>query len=73
VKKETFAIRGDYIELQQLLKAADVTYTGGDAKQLILDGGIEVNGERETRRSKKLRPGDVVVVEGELEIEIVER
>ena len=73
MKKETFAIRGDYIELQQLLKAADVTYTGGDAKQLILDGGIEVNGERETRRSKKLRPGDVVVVEGELEIEIVER
>jgi len=73
VKKETFAIRGDYIELQQLLKAAEVTYSGGDAKQLILDGGIVVNGERETRRSKKLRPGDVVVIEGEFEIEIVER
>lgn len=73
MKRETFAIRDEYIELQKLLKAANVTYTGGDAKQMILDGRIEVNGERETRRSKKLRPGDVVVIDGELQIKIVER
>ncbi|MBX3095411.1 MAG: RNA-binding S4 domain-containing protein [Fimbriimonadaceae bacterium] len=71
--RETFAIRDEYIELQQLLKAADVVQSGGDAKYLIQEDLIEVNGEVENRRAKKLRVGDVILIEGELEITIVSR
>lgn len=72
-ERETFAIRDDYIELQQLLKAADVAQSGGDAKYLIFEDRIEVNGEIENRRAKKLRVGDVILIDGELEITIIER
>ena len=55
----------EYIKLDQFLKLAQVVQTGGEAKVLIQSGQVLVNGEVETRRGRKLRPGDVVVVEGE--------
>jgi ribosome-associated protein len=57
-------IRGEYIELQQLLKLAGVVGTGGEAKDWIAAGRVSVNGEVERRRSRKVRSGDVVRVEG---------
>lgn len=57
-------IDGDYIELQQLLKLAGAAESGGHAKELILSGKVQVGGTIETRRSKKIRPGDIVRVEG---------
>jgi ribosome-associated protein len=57
--------QGEYIKLDQFLKLAQVAMTGGQAKAMILGGFVEVNGEVETRRGRKLRAGDVVVVEGE--------
>jgi len=59
-KRPTFAIRGDHIELQQLLKAFGVVDQGAQAKELIQNRRILVNGRVETRRSKKLSPGDVI-------------
>jgi ribosome-associated protein len=53
------------IELDQFLKLADVTETGGQAKHLIQSGGVIVNGAIELRRGRKLRPGDRVTVGGE--------
>ena len=53
------------IKLDQFLKLAQVVQTGGEAKMLIQSGQVIVNGQVETRRGRKLRPGDVVVVEGE--------
>jgi ribosome-associated protein len=53
------------IKLDQFLKLAQVVQTGGEAKVLIQSGQVRVNGEVETRRGRKLRPGDVVVVDGE--------
>ncbi len=53
------------IELDQFLKLADVTQSGGQAKQLIQSGAVLVNGVVEMRRGKKLRPGDSVSVGGE--------
>jgi ribosome-associated protein len=53
------------IKLDQFLKLAQVVQTGGEAKILIQSGQVIVNGQVETRRGRKLRPGDVVVVEGE--------
>ena len=53
------------IELDQFLKLADVTQSGGQAKHLIQSGAVLVNGSVEIRRGKKLRPGDRVFVSGE--------
>ena len=53
------------IRLDQFLKLAQIVSTGGQAKQLIQSGFVEVNGQTETRRGRKLRHGDVVVVEGD--------
>ena len=58
------AIDSEYIKLDQFLKLADIASTGGHAKFLIQEGVVKVNGEVETRRGKKLVPGDVVEVEG---------
>jgi ribosome-associated protein len=51
--------------LGQALKAAGLVGTGGEAKVLIQGGEVRVNGEAETRRGRKLRPGDVVEAGGE--------
>ena len=53
------------IELDQFLKLAEVCQSGGQAKHLIQSGAVLVNGVIETRRGKKLRPGDCVSIDGE--------
>ena len=58
-------IRDEMIRLGQFLKLADLVDAGADAKPLIADGHVEVNGEVETRRGRQLRDGDVVQVAGE--------
>lgn len=57
-----FEIEGDYIELFKLLKASGVCSTGGEAKILIDDGAVKVNGEIETRKRKKIVPEDRVTL-----------
>ena len=52
------AIHTEFIKLQDALKYANIVYSGGEAKQMILDGLVTVNGEVCTMRGKKLRPGD---------------
>ncbi len=58
-------IRGHMIRLGQLLKLAGVAQDGGEAKALLEDGHVHVNGEVELRRGRQLHPGDVVTAEGE--------
>jgi ribosome-associated protein len=55
-----FALRGEHITLDALLKATGLAHSGGGAKVLIAEGQVQVNGEIETRRGRKLRGGDVV-------------
>lgn len=57
-----FALRGDYITLDALLKATGLAPSGGGAKVLIGDGAVLVNGTTETRRGRKLRAGDEVTL-----------
>lgn len=57
-------ITTEYIKLQDLLKLASVAATGGEAKLMIQDGEVEVNGEVCTQRGKKIRPGDDVLADG---------
>lgn len=56
----TFPIHTEYIDLLQFLKATGIAATGGEAKMLVDEGFIRVNGEDESRRRRKLRPGDRV-------------
>jgi ribosome-associated protein len=57
---EKISINTEYIKLDSFLKLAAMVGTGGEAKNVIADGLVEVNGEVCTMRGKKLRPGDKV-------------
>lgn len=57
-------IRDDVIRLGQFLKLASLIENGADAKAVIGDGLVQVNGEVEVRRGRQLQPGDVVEFEG---------
>lgn len=62
---ETIKLRDEYIKLGQALKAAGLVPSGLDAKIVIQDGLVLVNGEVEVQRGKKLHAGDVVEFDGE--------
>ncbi|RCJ23845.1 RNA-binding protein [Nostoc minutum NIES-26] len=53
------------IKLDQFLKLVGIAPTGGQAKLMIIDGDVKVNGTVETRRGRKLVSGDRVTVEGQ--------
>lgn len=57
-------IRDEFIKLGQALKLAGLVESGVEGKILIEDGKVQVNGETETRRGKKLRDGDQVTLRG---------
>lgn len=59
------AIRGEMIRLGQLLKFAGVVGSGDEAKALLAQGGVRINGQPEARRGRQLHPGDVVHAAGE--------
>ena len=62
--EQTISITTEFIKLEALLKFAGVTDTGGEAKNLIQEGQVKVNGEVCLMRGKKLRPGDVAELSG---------
>ena len=62
---EKIFLRDEYIKLGQALKAAGLVGSGVDAKMVIADGQVKVNGEVEYQRGKKLRNGDSVEFNGE--------
>lgn len=62
MQTETIAITTEFIKLEGLLKFSGIAETGGDAKLMIQEGDVSVNGEVCTQRGKKLRPGDVVTL-----------
>ncbi|MBR6524282.1 MAG: RNA-binding S4 domain-containing protein [Clostridia bacterium] len=55
-----------FIKLDQLLKFSGLCSTGGEAKEVILDGLVKVNGETVLMRGKKIYPGDEVSFENEI-------
>lgn len=64
--EDTFTLRPDdeFIELIKLLKLKTIAQTGGHAKMIVDDGLVKFNGVVESQKRKKLRPGDVIEVEG---------
>ena len=65
-----FELETDLITLNQLLKVVGIAETGGHAFEMIDAGMVSVNGEKETRRRKKLHKGDIVEIDEE-QIKIV--
>ena len=61
---EKIKIKDDYIKLGQALKLAGLVSSGIDAKFVVQDGQVKVNGEVDTRRGKKLVPGDTLEFDG---------
>ena len=58
-------LRDGFIKLGQALKAARLVENGAEAKTVIQDGEVKVNGEEDTRRGRKLVEGDTVTFRGE--------
>lgn len=65
-----FKLKEEYIELIRMLKYMRIAETGGHAKVLVDEGLVMLNGQVEFRKRAKLRPGDIVEVDG-LQIKIV--
>jgi len=63
-KQMSFYITGDHIKLDSFLKAVNAVGSGGEAKVIISEGDVLVNGVVELRRGRKLRPGDRVELAG---------
>lgn len=63
---EKITVRDEYIKLGQALKAAGLVESGVDAKFVIQDGLVKVNGQTELQRGKKLFAGDKVEFDGEI-------
>ncbi len=64
MEEQRIVIETEFIRLQDLLKFAGLTPTGGEAKNAIRDGLVTVDGEVCTQRGKKLRPGSLVEYDG---------
>jgi len=64
MKKISTKITTEFIKLDSLLKFSGVTETGGEAKELVQNGMVKVNGEICTQRGKKIRSGDIIEAGG---------
>lgn len=63
IERHDFAIRTEFIRLDQFLKYCGLAETGGHAKEIVAEGIVSVNGTPCLQRGKKLYPGDIVTVE----------
>ncbi len=59
-----FVLRGDFIPLDALLKATGLAPSGGEAKRMVGEGRVQVDGRDELRKTAKLRAGQVVSLRG---------
>ena len=62
---DVIKLRDEYIKLGQALKAAGLVESGAQAKDVILEGLVQVNGETDTRRGRKLYAEDVITFDGD--------
>ncbi|MDM4765798.1 RNA-binding S4 domain-containing protein [Pelomonas sp. SE-A7] len=60
-----FQLRGEYIELDKLLKAVGIADSGGQARMMITEGLVQVDGQPESRKTAKIRAGQRVTAQGQ--------
>jgi len=66
-----FAVQGEYVELNQLLKLVGIADSGGAGKAIVARGEVQVDGKIETRKTCKLRPGQMVSL-GNVRIRLIQ-
>ena len=71
VETIAFTLRTDIIDLLQLLKATGLCATGGEAKWVVEEERVRVNGEVEFRKRRKLKAGDTVELDGQFRVDIL--
>ena len=71
INMEKIQITTEYINLMQFLKHANIVMSGGEVKMLVDQAMVVVNGEIETRYRRKLYPGDIVIVDDQIELVVV--
>ena len=71
MQKLDFELSTEYIDLLQLLKATGIAMSGGEAKMFVNDGCVTVNGKPESRKRRKLRYGDIVNFDDQIEITLI--
>ena len=64
MKQIRFPLNGDFIELYKLLKFIQLAQSGGEAKMMVEEGLVKLNGEIELRKRAKVKPGDLVEARG---------
>lgn len=62
MKKKSFTLTSDYIELIKLLKLIHVCNSGGEAKQIVDSGLVKVNGVTELRKRAKITQGNILII-----------
>ena len=70
MQKVRFAVTGDHIELNQLLKLSGICDSGGAGKVMVASGVVSVDGRKELRKTCKIRAGQLVAV-GDVRISVV--
>lgn len=65
MEMDVIRLRDEYIKLGQALKASGLVDSGAEAKEVITEGAVRVNGETDTRRGRKLYAGDIITFNGE--------
>lgn len=66
IRVEKIKINNEYIKLEQLLKFAGIAESGANAKSVITEGNVKLNGIIELQRGKKIRSGDIVELKGKV-------
>jgi ribosome-associated protein len=61
-----FTLEGEFIHLIQLLKAANIVQSGGEAQMVVSEGAVKYNGEVDYRKRLKVRRGDIVECRGKI-------
>ena len=69
MQKISFSLQGEYIELNQLLKATGICDSGGAGKMIVAGGNVTVDGQQELRKTCKIRAGQVVSL-GDIRISV---
>ena len=70
MQKQVIQIETEFIKLEGLLKFSGVAMTGGEAKLIIQEGAVRVNGEVCSMRGRKIRSGDVVCIGDDVELTV---
>ncbi|HEU4852007.1 MAG TPA: RNA-binding S4 domain-containing protein [Telluria sp.] len=69
MQQVTFELRGEFVELNQLLKLAGLCDSGGAGKNIVASGAVKVDGKKELRKTAKIRAGQSVSV-GDVQISV---